>query len=306
MLANFLDALKINGVEQKLKRVILTTGAKQYGVHLGPVKLPMSEDDPWVEEGGDFPPNFYYTQQRILHDRSSKSNWDWVVTYPNDVIGVAKGNFMNLVTSLALYAVITKELGTDFIFPGSEKFYTMFDSFTSAILHAQFNLWAATEPRAGNHAFNVVNGDAETWANLWPRLAKRFGLVVPRRQFELPTSDSSSSKLAPVPPIARQAKQNGLEGRIEQGQIEARIDLVKWSKKPLVKKAWDRLAEAKGLEKDTFDKATWDFLGFVLGRNYNCIISMSKARKFGWTGYVDTWDAFEEAFDRLASEKMVA
>jgi nucleoside-diphosphate-sugar epimerase len=45
MLKNFLDALHING--SKLRRVILTTGAKQYGVHLGPVKNPMEENDPW-------------------------------------------------------------------------------------------------------------------------------------------------------------------------------------------------------------------------------------------------------------------
>lgn len=56
MLKNFLEALKINGV--KLKRVILTTGAKQYGVHLGPVKNPMEETDPWIDGKGR-PPNFY-------------------------------------------------------------------------------------------------------------------------------------------------------------------------------------------------------------------------------------------------------
>ena len=96
MLENFLKALTISGAEKKLKRVLLVTGAKHYGVHLGPVKSPMEENDPWVEGEGR-PPNFYYRQQRILKELSKGKGWDWVVTYPNDVIGVAKGEFLSIV-----------------------------------------------------------------------------------------------------------------------------------------------------------------------------------------------------------------
>ena len=85
------------------------------------------------------------------------------MTYPNDVIGFAKGNFMNLGTALALYAAVTKELGTELAFPGSERFYVDFDSFTCSKLHARFFVWAALEPCAAGQAFNVVNGDFESW-----------------------------------------------------------------------------------------------------------------------------------------------
>ena len=43
MLTNFLDALDATGASQKLKRIILVTGAKQYGLHLGRPKNPMQE-----------------------------------------------------------------------------------------------------------------------------------------------------------------------------------------------------------------------------------------------------------------------
>jgi hypothetical protein len=66
--------------------------------------------------------------------------------------------------------------------------------------------------------------------------------------------------------------------------VEQRIDLVKRSQRDDVKKAWEQLAAREGLEKDAFHKATWAFLGFVLGRNYDIVVSMSKARKLGWTG----------------------
>lgn len=302
MLKNFLEGLAINGT--KLKRVILTTGAKQYGVHLGPVKCPMEESDPWIEGEGR-PPNFYYTQQRILQAHAKQHNYDWVVTYPNDVIGVAKGNFMNLTTSLALYAAVSGALSGELEFPGSETFYSRFDCYTSAKLHAAFNLWAALEPKCGNEAFNVVNGDVETWANMWPKLARRYGCTVPAQQFERPTPDRSEMKLAEKPPFDDAAALRGMEGIVGQGKVESRIDLERWSQKPEVRRAWGKIAKDQGLEEDGFEKATWGFLKFVLGRNFDIVISMSKARKFGWTGYMDTWTALEEAFEELEKNKMV-
>lgn len=169
MLRNFLDALDITGAPRKLKRVVLTTGAKQHAVHLGAPKNPMEESDPWIE-GPDRPPNFYYYQQRILAEKAKASKYDWVVTYPNDVIGVAKGNFMNLATSLGMYASVSKELDGTLVFPGSELFYQYFDCFTYSRLHASFNLWAALEQKASNQAFNVMNGDTESWQNRCQRL----------------------------------------------------------------------------------------------------------------------------------------
>ncbi|KAL9103957.1 MAG: hypothetical protein Q9163_001063 [Psora crenata] len=306
MLENFLDALEFTGASQKLKRVVLTTGAKQYGVHLGQPKQPMEESDPWIEGPGR-PPNFYYRQQRILAKKANSASWDWVVTYPNDVIGVAKGNFMNLATSLGLYTAISKELDGNLIFPGSEVFYTLFDSFTYSRLHAQFDLWAALEPKCSNQAFNVVNGDNESWQNMWPKLAKRFNCHIPPDQFHFRVSEDAGSmmELAEKPPIAETAAERGLENNVPRGKVEQKIDLIKWSKRLDVRGAWEKLCERDGLEKDSFEKATWGFLGFVLGRNYSAVISMSKARKFGWTGYIDTWDALSECFDELEQEKVL-
>ena len=232
MLQNFLDALEITGASKKLKRFILVTGAKQYGVHLGCPKQPMEESDPWIEGEGR-PPNFYYRQQRILHEAAKKGNWDWVVTYPNDVIGVAKGNFMNLATSLGLYCTISKELDGNLMFPGSETFYTLFDSFTYSRLHASFCLWAALEPKCGNQSFNVVNGDVESWQNMWPKIAKRIGCHIPRNQFRVNVGKNADSvmPLAEKPPLAEVAAQIGLEGNLRQNNVEQKIDLIKWSQR---------------------------------------------------------------------------
>lgn len=239
-----------------------------------------------------------------MHEDAKRNDYDWVFTYPNDVIGVAKGNFMNLATSLGLYTVVNKELTGELESPGSETFYNYFDCYTDAKLHADFNVWAAQEPQCANQAFNVVNGDVETWANMWPKLAKRFGCKVPSRQFEWKTPDSSQMKLAEVPPYEDVASVTGMEGKVPRGVVEQRIDLVKWSRNPEVKETWEKIAQREGFEKDAFEKATWDFLGFVLDRNYNIVISMSQARKFGWTGYIDTWESFDNTFKGLEELKI--
>ncbi|KAF3931655.1 hypothetical protein ABW20_dc0108746 [Dactylellina cionopaga] len=300
MLRNFLDALDVTGASKRLKRVILTTGCKQYGVQLGQVKCPMEETDPWLDGPGR-PPNFYYTQQRILAEKSKASGpYDWVVTYPNDVIGVAHGNFMNLVTSLGLYCAVSKELGSDLVFPGSEFFYTAFDCFTYSPLHADFNLWAAETPGCSNQAFNMVNGDADSWQNLWPKIAQRFGCRIPKSQFKVDTGfESLKLKLDDSAPINDMAASLGLEGANFANTLEQKIDLVKWSKHPRVVDAWKKVQQRHGLQEGAFEKATWSFLGFVLGRDYNLVISMAKARKLGWTGYIDNYEAFDIAFNDL-------
>jgi hypothetical protein len=313
MLSNFLEALTTNGVTPQLKRIVLVTGAKQYGVHLGATKNPMEEGDPWLRDK-QWPPNFYYHQQDILHAFCAEHpHVDWVVTYPNDVLGFARGNFMNLALSLGLYAAVSAELqrsgaerAEGLVFPGSEVFYTKYDCFTSSKLQARFCSWAALEPRAGNEAFNVVNGDVESWQNLWPRVAARFGSRVKPDQFVGTTGYEKSTTLD-RPPLSALAGQMGLEGTdsLSPSKLASRIDLAKWAQRDDVKRAWETLVQREGLVDEAFGQATWEFLGFVLGRNYDLVISMSKARGLGWTGYQDTWGALAEAFDELEAEKIL-
>jgi nucleoside-diphosphate-sugar epimerase len=316
MLSNFLTALEKTGALNDVKRIILVCGAKQYGVHLGMPKQPMLEDAPWLTDTSKWPPNFYYNQQNILHKFCEEKGKEWVVTYPNDVIGFAMGNFMNLSSAVALYALVSKELSPDgLVFPGSPDFYTKFDSFTNSKLHAEFCAWAALEPRAANQAFNVVNGDVESWQNLWPKIADYFGTKVKPDQFKSAYSSGISSSLSKLiggdasstmdmaaqPPISVEASTIGLEGTpaLQPNKVEQQIDLVKWSQRSDVKEAWERIAEREGLDKENFDKATWGFLGFCLGRKFDLVISMSKARECGWTGYRDTWHSLKSVFDEM-------
>ncbi|RTE75592.1 hypothetical protein BHE90_009948 [Fusarium euwallaceae] len=277
MLNAFCKALEITGRASSIKRFVLVTGAKNYGVHLGRVKLPMQETDPWY---------------RILHEFCEKHSIEWNVTYSNEVFGFAKGNFMNFASAIAIYAAVSKELGDELVFPGSEEFYTNLTVFTDATLHAQFSRWAVLEPRAANEAFNVVNGDVESWMNLWPRVAKYFGLTVPADQFLRDAPLASERPLAPEPPASVLAKEMGLQDRVPQSYIRQRIDLKK-------------MVDREGLDLSALNKASWAFAGFAWGRNYNVVLNMTKSRKLGWTGYLDSWENLESIFETLQKEKVI-
>jgi hypothetical protein len=58
--------------------------------------------------------------------------------------------------------------------------------------------------------------------------------------------------------------------------------------------AWDRLAEREGLQKDAFYRASWPYADRNMALMYNKLESMSKARKFGWLGYVDSTEQLLE------------
>ncbi|PYI36134.1 NAD(P)-binding protein [Aspergillus indologenus CBS 114.80] len=323
MLRNFLRALELTGAIKHLQRFVLTCGFKHYGVHLGNCKQPLREDDPVLETGASastdgsggsgtaWPPIFYYEQERILADAAAQGAWEWVVTLPEDVLGYARGNFMNEATALGLYCAVSKVLpGSQLPYPGSKANYFAFNTWTSANLHAKFCLWAATAPHAGNNLFNVMNGDTESFQNLWPRLAARFGCTLPDPMFPGgggPDSagfgdfEATTVRMENPHPITEQEQTIGVRAE-GSPTLFLQVDPEKWARREDVNAAWGKLRDAYGLDQKAWEKATWDFLTFVLGRDWSCVGTMSKARKLGWTGYADTWEELEETFAVLEKE----
>ncbi|KAI5247100.1 hypothetical protein E4T42_06096 [Aureobasidium subglaciale] len=94
----------------------------------------------------------------------------------------------------------------------------------------------------------------------------------------------------------------GATGRVP---FECQAYLSKWAQRQEVKEARNKLAKREGLDKSGIENATWGFSKFVFGRNHNLVISMSKARKAGWTGYEDTWESMEKKFERSVGEKVL-
>lgn len=100
LLSNFLTALKISNLIPK--RFLLQTGAKHYGIHIGPTFTPMQELDPRFLSQ----PNFYFSQEDILWKWATDNNTEWVITRPGFIIGAAPEAAMNIAYGLALYAAV--------------------------------------------------------------------------------------------------------------------------------------------------------------------------------------------------------
>ncbi len=91
------------------------------------------------------------------------------------VCGFAVGNPMNLLTVIAVYAAISKELGIPLRFPGPRP--------PTGALPGQLRRhpgrgadWAGTTPAARNEIFNITNGDYFRWQHMWPRIARMFNM----------------------------------------------------------------------------------------------------------------------------------
>ena len=75
MLRNVVEA--VQQASPALRKVVLVTGAKFYGIQWGASSTPCRESDP-----RQLPPNFYYDQEDWLREASRSARWRWVNLIP--------------------------------------------------------------------------------------------------------------------------------------------------------------------------------------------------------------------------------
>jgi len=155
-----------------LRKVVLVTGAKFYGIQWGASRTPCRESD-----ARQLPPNFYYDQEDFLREASRGQPWRWVNLIPPFVSGHAVGNPMNLVLGIGVYAAVCKALRMPLRFPGSLAAYDALHQIADAAQIGAAAAWAADAPAAQDEAFNVANGDPTRWRRTWPALAQALGMA---------------------------------------------------------------------------------------------------------------------------------
>ena len=265
MLRNLLDALQPAG---SIQHVALVTGLKHY---LGPFEaygkgvLPQT---PFREEQGRLDvENFYYAQEDEVFAAAARNGYRWSVHRPHTITGVAVGNAMNMATTLAVYASICRATGRPFRFPGSAVQWNSLTDMTDARQLAKQLLWASTEPKAANEAFNIVNGDVFRWSWMWSRIAAWFGL-----------------EAAPF------------DGTVQPLERQMADDAALWQKiaaeHQLVEPDLSRLASAWHTDAD-------------LGRPIEVVTDMSKSRRLGFLDYQASDEAFFNVFETLRAERLI-
>lgn len=169
MLVNTVDAAMAAGAP--LAHVHAVHGTKWYGSHVGPFRTPAAEDDPRCPV-----PNFYFDQQDWLEAEAPKRGFTWSTTRPHLLIGFSLGYPHNILSVVAVHAVLCREQGRKLTFPGAQGHFDRVSQVTDIDLLVDAMQWCATEPAAANQAFNIVNADYFRWKDVWPDIAGFFGL----------------------------------------------------------------------------------------------------------------------------------
>ncbi|KAF9637997.1 putative nucleoside-diphosphate-sugar epimerase protein [Lasiodiplodia theobromae] len=241
LFVNFMDA--IDEVCPKLERVCLQTGGKHYGVHLGPLKQPVTEDiGRYDDKNGT---NFYYPQEDYMREVQKRRNqWAYNIIRPFGIIGFtphATGMAMGLL--FAVYILVNKELGIEAPFPGPSSRLDLVDDISYAPAIADMTLWAATNEHTKNEDFNNASGDTVVYRYFWPELASYFGLQI-------------SNVTALETSMAEWAK----------------------DKRPV----WEQVVKKYGGNVEVFDWCEWESMNWLEEIHWPILPSATKARKFGW------------------------
>ena len=166
MLHNLLNALE--PVAKGLRHITLMQGTKAYGGHVEPAPVPAKERSPRHKHD-----NFYWLQEDLLRECQAHAAWTFTVLRPQLVFGYAIGSPMNIVAAIGAHAAIQRELGKPLSFPGGGRYI---NAGSDARLIAKAAEFAGTHEIAANETYNVVNGDALVWHDIWGSIARRFGM----------------------------------------------------------------------------------------------------------------------------------
>ena len=166
MLRNTLEP--VMAASPGLEHVSLLQGTKAYGIHLHPIPLPARERLP-----RDPHENFYWLQEDYLRERAAERGFAWTIFRPQLIVGSTLGAPMNMIPVIGAYGAICREEGLPFGFPGGVR--GVFQTSDSRVVAGAL-LWASSAPAALNEHFNVTNGEACDWRELWPSITETLGL----------------------------------------------------------------------------------------------------------------------------------
>lgn len=249
MLRNFLKSLEL--AESIPRRFLLQTGAKHYGIHIGPTLTPMEEDDPrYLRQ-----PNFYFPQEDVLKEWCGRHSISWNITRPGFIVGAVPEAAMNIVYGLALYAAVQKELEGKLEFPADVAAWDVEKHLSSATLIGYHAEWAILEEHTKNQTLNISDSSSFTYGKFWPILAGWYGL-----EYGLPEQDESSYTTVTMPYPAPPPR--GFGG---PGKVRLTWTLEKWASRPEVKAAWNQLKDRYSLQesKKPFGSAAGEVFGTV-------------------------------------------
>ena len=255
----------VEGVEatSELRHLTILQGGKAYGSHLGRVPVPAKERWPRMSHH-----IFYWQQEDYLRARSAERAWSFSILRPQLILGDALGSPMNIIAAIGVYASLMRDMGRPLTFPGGGNYVT---ACADSRLIARAAEFCATHPEAAGETFNVVNGDAVVWRDLWPSIAAHF---------KMPLGGDEPMKLSEQMPLLAD----------HWGRIGKDNNLKEFTMSDIVGASWQ-----------TADLT----LGYGRERPFDRLMSPVKLRKAGFTDCMDTEDAILYWLTRMQKARIL-
>lgn len=292
---NFVTALELASI--KPRRILLQTGGKNYGMHIGRVRTPLVESDPQPRK---LQTNFYYAQEDRLFEFCKKHpETKWNVIRPAGIIGSAPRAQMNSFYSFAIYAAIQARKEEPLTFNGDIEAWQFEPAHSSAILTGYLSEWAVLEDKCANQAFNAQDCGNHSWDRFFEEVARWFGVKKGVVKPEVNKDKFTVQEFA-----------GGTDAPLGFGPpatLSMIFTLQEWLEDPANQVEWKKLmAESGGqltcdvTEGDISNVAMGDFAYLRFGT-----LSMNKARRLGWTGHVDSLESIFEMYQEMADFGML-
>lgn len=261
MLQNVIEPLLRAGA---LEHVTLLQGTKAYGVHLHPIPLPARERQP-----RDDHPNFYWLQEDYVRGLHEQGRLAWTILRPVHVVGPAFGVAYSTPPVIGAFAAICRETGQPFGFPGGA--HRTVKQVVDVRIVAEAAVWSAERPACWGEHFNLTNGEAFSWRDLWPALGEMLGV---------PVHDIEPVSMADFLP-----RHAGVWDRLRQRAGLAPLPLA------------DLLGTSHAYADYTF--------GFGQADPAPAIVSTVKASQAGFCAAMETEQSFRDAFTALQQRSVL-
>ena len=289
LLSNFLSALPLASLSPK--RFLLQTGAKNYGVHLGRARNPAVESDPQPSHLG---PNFYYPQEKALFEYcDAHPETRWNIVMPAWIIGATNNAQMNALHPFAIYAAVAAKRNIPLAFPSNFDAWTAEQHHSCARLTGYLSEWAVLEEKCANQRFNSQDTSPVTMDRFFEELARWFGV----EKGVKPPPDSDENMM----PVAGGAGKDAPMGYGPPVVNKFAFSLTGWAKEKENQEAWREMIRESGgkLKHDPFEDVEANFtFGDGAFIRVGCL-GMNKARRLGWTGFVDTLEGVFEMYEEM-------
>jgi hypothetical protein len=184
---------------------------------------------------------------------------------------VPQNNFMNMAQGLALFFSLYCEThgeGAEVVFPYGEEAWTALHTDSSADVLGRFHVFASLQPeRVAERAFNVVDGEAFAWRDLWPRLAAYFGLI------------------------------GTGPGKGGQGSVKKFVHGQQ--------SEWEGWVARRGLNSGALEGTGFEFVDDVMAISIRRDYDSSLRKEVGFTEERDPFDGYRIAFDEMRAARII-